>query len=481
MSTTQTMTRSRHESQPSAPETFELSLKAPGRSLRELSRRVVGNTRRHDRSSSTSDEEDNATTTTDYNATNDVPLPSESAHCTTVQKWNRPKGNIARLAFACFSFIIAGLNDAAVGALIPYLESYYHLNYTIVSLIFLTPFAGYSVAAFTNASIHAKFGQRGIAIMAPICHIITYAVLSAHPPFPLLVVVNTISGFGNGLTDACFCAWVGVMDNANAVQGVMHSCYSVGALLAPLIATSMVVNAGLPWWNFYFFMIGAAFVELTGLTVSFWPKTGEVYRIEHPRENDAGGGRTREALKSKITWLCSAFFFIYMGIEVGLGGWIVTFMLRVRGASPSASGYSGTGFWAGQALGRASLGFVTERFGERICITVYLGICLALQLVFWLVPQYIVSAVSVAFLGFFLGPLFPGCVMMAAKLLPKHIHVSAIGFGMAFGGTGGTVFPFIIGAIAASKGVKVLQPIILALIVVLGIIWLLFPRVKKRE
>ncbi|KAG9780813.1 MFS general substrate transporter, partial [Aureobasidium melanogenum] len=455
MSTTQTMTRSRHESQPSAPETFELSLKAPGRSLRELSRRVVGNTRRHDRSSSTSDEEDNATTTTDYNATNDVPLPSESAHCTTVQKWNKPKGNIARLAFACFSFIIAGLNDAAVGALIPYLESYYHLNYTIVSLIFLTPFAGYSVAAFTNASIHAKFGQRGIAIMAPICHIITYAVLSAHPPFPVLVVVNTISGFGNGLTDACFCAWVGVMDNANAVQGVMHSCYSVGALLAPLIATSMVVNAGLPWWNFYFFMIGAAFVEFTGLTASFWPKTGEVYRIEHPRENDAGG--------------------------VGLGGWIVTFMLRVRGASPSASGYSGTGFWAGQALGRASLGFVTERFGERICITVYLGICLALQLVFWLVPQYIVSAVSVAFLGFFLGPLFPGCVMMAAKLLPKHIHVSAIGFGMAFGGTGGTVFPFIIGAIAASKGVKVLQPIILALIVVLGIIWLLFPRVKKRE
>ena len=71
--------------------------------------------------------------------------------------------------------------------------------------------------------------------------------------------------------------------------------------------------------------------------------------------------------------------------------------------------------------------------------------------------------------------------MMAAKLLPKHIHVSAIGFGMAIGGTGGTVFPFVIGAIASSKGVKVLQPIILALIVVLSGLWLSFPRVKKRE
>ncbi|ETI24570.1 hypothetical protein G647_03939 [Cladophialophora carrionii CBS 160.54] len=156
-------------------------------------------------------------------------------------------------------------------------------------------------------------------------------------------------------------------------------------------------------------------------------------------------------------------------------------MLRVRSASPSASGYSGTGFWAGMALGRATLGFVTERFGERICISIYLALCLALQLVFWLVPKFIVSAVAVAFLGFFLGPMFPGCVMMAAKLLPKHIHVSAIGFAMAIGGTGGTVFPFAIGAIASSQGVKVLQPIILALLVVLLGLWLSFPRLKKRE
>lgn len=133
------------------------------------------------------------------------------------------------------------------------------------------------------------------------------------------------------------------------------------------------------------------------------------------------------------------------------------------------------------ALGRATLGFVTERFGERICISVYLALCLALQLIFWLVPKFVVSVVAVVLLGFFLGPMFPGCVMMAAKLLPKHIHVSAIGFAMAIGGTGGTVFPFAIGAIASSKGVQVLQPIILALIVVLLGLWLVFPRVKKRE
>lgn len=156
-------------------------------------------------------------------------------------------------------------------------------------------------------------------------------------------------------------------------------------------------------------------------------------------------------------------------------------MLKVRHASPYASGVSGSGFWAGMTLGRAGLGFVTERYGERICLTIYLAICLGLELLFWLVPQFVVSAIAVAFLGFFLGPMFPGAVMVTAKLLPKRIHVSAIGFAMALGGTGGTVFPFIIGAIASSKGVKVLQPIILALIAVVTIVWLSFPRIKKRD
>ncbi|KAJ6788935.1 hypothetical protein PWT90_00146 [Aphanocladium album] len=399
-----------------------------------------------------------------------------------VERWNYPRGNIGKMAFAFVSFMVAGMNDASIGPLLPYLEDYYGLGKTVISLIFLTPFLGYSLAAFTNARIHVKFGQRGIAVMAPLCHIITYAVLASHPPYPALIVVNAISGFGNGLTDACFCAWVGTMDKANTIQGFLHACYSLGALFSPLIATSMVVKAELPWFNFYYVMVGMSVIELCGLSFFFWDKTGSLYEAEHKRDNpDATGSGTRDAIKSPVTWLCALFFFAYMGVEVGLGGWVVTFMLNVRHASAYASGISGTGFWAGMALGRAALGFVTERFGERLCLTVYLAVCLALELLFWLVPEFIVSAVAVAFLGFFLGPMFPGAVMVTAKLLPKRIHVSAIGFAMSMGGTGSAVFPFIIGAVASKKGVTVLQPIILALIAVITLVWLSFPRIKKRD
>jgi len=106
---------------------------------------------------------------------------------------------------------------------------------------------------------------------------------------------------------------------------------------------------------------------------------------------------------------------------------------------------------------------------------------MGLELLFWLVPQFYVSAVAVAFQGFFLGPLFPAAVVAATKLLPRHLHVSAIGFAAAFGGGGAAVFPFAVGAIAQAKGVQVLQPIILALLGIILALWLSLPRIHRKE
>ena len=106
---------------------------------------------------------------------------------------------------------------------------------------------------------------------------------------------------------------------------------------------------------------------------------------------------------------------------------------------------------------------------------------MARELVFWLVPQFYVSAVAVALQGFFLGPLFPAAVVAATKLLPRHLHVSAIGFAAALGGSGAAIFPFAVGAIAQAKGVQVLQPIILALLAVILGVWLCLPRFHKKQ
>jgi fucose permease len=45
---------------------------------------------------------------------------------------------------------------------------------------------------------------------------------------------------------------------------------------------------------------------------------------------------------------------------------------------------------------------------------------------------------------------------------------------------GGAIFPSLIGLVAARAGVKVLQPIVVALIVVMGATWAFVPKAPKR-
>jgi fucose permease len=105
---------------------------------------------------------------------------------------------------------------------------------------------------------------------------------------------------------------------------------------------------------------------------------------------------------------------------------------------------------------------------------------MACQVLFWTIPSFHVSAIFVALQGFFLGPLFPAVVVAATKTLPAYLHVSAIGFAAAFGGGGAAVLPFAIGSLAQAKGVRVLQPIILAVLAVLLLLWFCFPRLDKK-
>lgn len=431
----------------------------------------------------------------------------------TLQKWNEPRGNVARLAAAFYSMFVFGLNDAAYGALIPYLEPYYNLSYTIVSLIFLCPFVGYTIAAFSNSWFHDTFGQRGIAILAPTTHIITYLTLCLHPPWPVVVLFTCIGGFGNGLIDGAWSSYAGNMVAGNILAGSLHACYSLGATMSPLIITNLIVKHHLPWYYFYYMMTGLSCITLTVCSISFWSQTSSIYRAHHPHEPGGDGqssSTTKTALKNRVTWLCSVFFLLYVGAEVSLGGWVVSFMLHIRHASPYTSGLAATGFWAGMTIGRSGLGVLTHvlieitnrapnhnprhqkpvrRFlstlhlTERPLITLYLLLSITTQLIFWLIPSPTTSLIAVIFLGLFLGPIFPSGIIMATKLLPPGLHVSSIGFSTALGGTGGAVVPFVVGAIAARSGlgVAVVQPVVLAVLVGLVGVWWCFPGIERKS
>lgn len=173
----------------------------------------------------------------------------------TVEGWNYPKGNTFRVAAVFWSLFVSGANDAAYGALIPYLETYYGLSYLVVSLIFLSPFAGFVISAAVNNWLHLNVGQRWIGFICGACHVVTYLILSQHPPYPVLVFAYAIAGLGNGIGLAAWNSFIGNLARSNELLGFMHASYGAGATISPLIATTMITQGHLGWYTFYYILV----------------------------------------------------------------------------------------------------------------------------------------------------------------------------------------------------------------------------------
>lgn len=339
----------------------------------------------------------------------------------------------------------------------------------------MVPFIAYIIAGLVNNLVHEKFGQRGVAIIGPVFRLIGYIPICLHPPFPVLPIALLFAGFGNGIEDSGYNAWVGNMQNANELLGLLHGSYGLGATISPLVASAMVTKAGYPWYTFYYVLIGVVIVEFIAGLSAFWTAGGKAYRAKVRSHADEKRVTTRKVLQQPLTWLISVFLLGYVGVEVTLGGWIPTFMLEVRHAEPFLSGLAVTLFWLGLTVGRVILGFVTGKIGEKLAISAYLCLSIVFQALYWAIPNFVSSLIFIILLGFFLGPLFPAAIVTATKLFPPSYHVSAIGFAAAFGGGGAAFIPFMVGAIAQSRGVAVLQPFVLALLVFILVCWSLMP------
>ncbi|KAJ0426172.1 MFS general substrate transporter [Aspergillus carlsbadensis] len=396
-------------------------------------------------------------------------------------KWHTPRSNIFRVFTTFWIFLIMGANDAAYGALLPYLQEYYSISHMVVSVVFISPLVGYVLAALLNNKLHRTLGERGIAIIAPICHLIAYIISCVHPPYPALVVAYIFAGTANGLHEAAWNTYIGNMENSTEILGLLHGVYGLGAVISPLVATNLVTRADVPWYYFYYFMIAISAVSAAICPLAFRQFSGAAYRKTRQASSEAQGG-LRDALFSRTaartSWLCAFLLASYVGVEVTIGGWVVTLMLEVRNAAANPAGMTATGYWLGITVGRVVLGFVTARIGAKVATSLYIILSIVFALIFWLVPHFLVSAVAVAIQGFFLGPLFPSVVVVMTQLLPKHLHVPAIGFVAAFGGGGAAVLPFVAGAIAEESGVEDLFPFIVGMSVAILVLWLALPRLK---
>ncbi|EPQ52831.1 MFS general substrate transporter [Gloeophyllum trabeum ATCC 11539] len=396
------------------------------------------------------------------------------------------------------------MQDSALGALIPFIESFYGIGYAIVSLLFLTSAVGFLLAAFTSDAIFQSVGRARTLMLATAVTSVGYIIWLVAPertPYGFLVVAPFFTGAGASWNLAQINVFVSSLDKPTLYNGWLHGSYGIGGIAGPLVATSLA-SQGIPWQYFYFLPLGITVfncffsgyiflpTEREKQTLleqerrqQLWRQRAQSEQETSSQSSDQPLTRTQvliETLRNKPTILTSLFILSYQGAEVSLGGWIVSFLISARGGDPSNVGYVASGFWGGVTLGRFLLSGLCGKFGERRAVVVLLAGCAGMEILVWLVPNVIGSAVSVALVGFLLGPVVPCTMGIITRMLSRKLHVSSLSFIMAFGSSGGALWPFSVGLISQFKGPFVVHPVAIGSFVLMEVLWLLLPKVPKR-
>ncbi|KAK7677635.1 hypothetical protein QCA50_019326 [Cerrena zonata] len=408
----------------------------------------------------------------DTSSTAPVLSPAEKAQ----HRW---KGRLHFFAL-CYCTILQGWNDGSTGPLLPTIQRYHNIGFAIVSLLFIFNCIGFVSGAMMNVYLNDRLGFGKVIVLGAACQLGAYVILSPGGPFPTMCIAFSLAGFGIALQNAQANGFVGNLKNAQAKFGFLHGSYGLGAFIAPLVATNFATKER---WYFHYLISAAIGISTTAVLLYVFRLKNQddimveaghaVAEVDNTREN-----KYKQIFGLRTVHLLSIWALIYVGVEVTLGGWIVTFIEQKRGGGTSA-GYISSGFFGGLMLGRIALIWLNRKVGERRIMFIYAFLAIQLEVTVWVVPSLIENAVAISCIGFLLGPMYPILMSYCTQILPRWLLTGCVGWIGSFGQTGSAALPFATGLLASKFGIGSLQPFVVSMMSTMILLWAFVPRVRR--
>ncbi len=400
-------------------------------------------------------------------------------------------GNRLSVAVSNGAFVLVGVSAGVGGVLLPAQMTDYGVDRAKIGITFFVFSAGFMLAGSAVGWLIHRFGMRTTLAAGTALFALSSLYTAIRPAFAGLLIVQLFLGCGIGVVESGLNTHLARLPHAAQRVNRLHAFFGVGALLGPLLATWMLRSW--PWQRVWLVIALANAVLLAGVLLLV-PKAGwsvseheadPVQRTSLPAEPELtpapepepqtrpdGRGLLAAAVREPAVMLAAVFLAVYVGLEIGVGNWAFGFLVSGRGQSQLLAGYALSGYWLGLTAGRFVISPAALRAGlSEIGVSfLCLGGVLASCGLLWL-SSGPAAAVSLALLGFFLGPLFPTAMAITPRLAEPRVVPSAIGFINGVSVIGGSVLPWLAGVLAQSGGTGTLLPFSAVLAALLVVLW----------
>jgi sugar phosphate permease len=376
------------------------------------------------------------------------------------------------LALLFLGWCLSYLDRMAMNVGIVEIAKDFNLSPTVMGVVLSSFFAGYALMQLPGGWLADKFGSRKVIAIAILFWSLFTVLTGMAWSLMSMIMIRFMFGLGEGGYPAASSkaiADVFPKEERTSAQTIMMSSNSLGGVIAPLIATPLLVWIG---WQNLFIAIGLLGVFVAALLWYYLnPKNMQVEIVDEETVQKAS---FKDVLKIRTSWQLAIMWFGVSTVVWGLISWMPPYLVNVRGLDlmsmgmlssiPALAGAVGV-IIGGQLI--KSLLSGKEKYLAIVSFIIMIG---SLYLLFN-APSVSLVITYQAICMFFHGPIVATIFGLPHKIFSKNVIGSTFGMINLGGMIGAFLAPMVMGyLIEVFNGLYVSAFIYIIVCAVLGIV-----------
>lgn len=373
------------------------------------------------------------------------------------------------------SFISLGLPDSSLGASWPVMYGSLGVSIAAAGVISFTVTLSTIFSSLMSGHLLKRFGTGRVNLVSTAMTATALLGFAWSPSLNWILAFAVPMGLGAGAVDAGLNSYVALHYKAHHMNW-LHSFWGVGATLGPIIIAqvlSMTHNWRMGYWTVGGIQTAMAFVLV--LSLPLWSKVDHKHPAPPSEETSMEVNPIKPLTQDRLhlvktpgLFLALLTFILYCAAESGMGLWGSSFLVNVHGMSAETAGRWTSFYFGGIMAGRFLTGFLVMKWATRKLMN--LGILISLSGAIILIASNLLPILALpAFILIGLGfaPVFPGMIHETPNRFGQEHSQVVIGYQMASSYVGITLFPPLIGLLAARFSLGFLPLFIMSLIILL--------------